>query len=287
MLGFFYLHFCLLSSSPAVLVLSHRKGYKASPIVATYMSMLDIPSENWKHYTDWEGNCYEKVDESKPFTRVYLWEDSWPFIGNGKDKWEDNKKEKAELLEKLEACENIIELNIDGGDYNPLREGVNKEKDRLKTENYADHFVQMIKGRMWKRELRITWYDNSVYGMDLPFGPYKGTKKLTWTAVTKEQTYKEVQVQEFVEFWKNLISKTCGKNGECIGILVAYSESVLISCETVIKRQEEHFDNCEKKCSEYSAEHGPRDNLESKVGKIDNLFDYLKKFREQGRHSEL
>jgi len=102
------------------------------------------------------------------------------------------------LLKKLEACENIIELNIDGGRFNHERVKEAKESDRKKTIKYADQLVETIRERTWGKKLRITGYDNSVYGMDLSFGPYEHTKKFTWTEGTK--TEENVQVQTFEEF---------------------------------------------------------------------------------------
>jgi len=284
MLVFFFLHFCLLSSSPVVLVLSNRKNCKESPIVVTYMSNLDIPSENWKHYTDWKGDCYEK--EGKPFTKVYLWEDTWQWIRNEPDN-EKRNKEKADLLNKLKACQNIIELNIDGGPYNPYRvDDIDKEKDRKETENYAEHLVEIIKGRNWERELTITWYDNSVYGMDWLFGPYKDTKKFTWTE--GKTTNENVPVKTYVEFYRNLVSTTCvkdgDKDGECIGILMAYSGWGL-TCETYIEGPGKYLDSCKTKFTEYSAKKGS--DSWSKVDKIENLFEYLKLRKEGRKHTEL
>jgi len=288
MLVFFFLHFCLLSSSPVVLVLSNRKVSKPSPIVATYMSNLDIPSGNWKHYTDWEGNCYETED--KPFTKVYLWEDTWPWIRNDPfslfKTHEQNNKEKAELLQKLEACQNIIELNIDGGTYNPYRTGDQKEKDRKETKNYAEHFVDSLKERFSKRKLRITWYDNSVYGMDLSFGPYIDTKKFTWAA--GETTEENVPVETYAEFYRQLVSTTCekdgAKDGECIGILMAYAGSGL-NCKTYIEGTGKYLESCENNFSYWTRKYGK--DSSRKVDEIENLFEYLESRKKKREHGEL
>jgi len=222
-----FLFLRLLSSSPVVLVLSWRSKYfKQSPIVVTYMSREDIPLENWKNYENWaEGDCWEEGGEKKPFTRVYLWEDNTRWIQNGN--WK-----KYGLLDKLNACKNIIEFNIDGGPFNELR----IQQEQILMQNYANELVGELKWAT-KTQVTITWYDNSVYGMDWSFGPYHGMLKFTWKKEMGKKlvdTQEEVKQLTYLEFWNRLISETCKEIGECFGILVAYANSKLISCHKLI-----------------------------------------------------
>jgi len=163
-----FLYLRLVSSSLPVLVLSDRKYLKLSPIVVTYMITEDIPMENWKDYRDWTGDCKEEGGEA--FTRVYLWEGVTRWIRD--DKW--NRQDG--LLDKLEACNDIIEINIDGCLFN---EWWITQEDTL-MQKYADSLVDKLKV-IKKTKLTITWYDNCGYGMDWKFGPYQGKFKSTWT----------------------------------------------------------------------------------------------------------
>jgi len=276
----FFLCFRLLSSSP-VLVLSNRKDYRDSTIVITYMKSKGIPRENWKHYQDWiEGDfCNEEGGEKKPFTRVYLWEDSWQWIGT-------LKKLKGygfanKLFDKLEACNDIIEINIDGGPYLYPRIA----EDEVRMRNYAEKLVKKLKETK-KTTLKITWYDNAVFGMNWSLGPHKDKKKFTWTkkADNYDQQVETVKQETYTNFYKEMTSKVCYQNGECFGILAAYSY-VTVKCQDIIDNDKELLDKCNDKYSEYTRGLGNH----RKVSSVKPLVEYLEtlKIKREDKKVEL
>jgi len=241
----FFLCFRLLSSS--VLVLSNREGYRDSEIVVSYMTSKVIPRENWKHYQDWINGdfCNEEGGEKKPFTRVYLWEDRWI-------NW---KVEEDKLFNKLEACKDIIEINIDGGHY------------RDNTKNYAQFLVNKLKETK-KTTLTITWYDNAVFGMNWLLGLHADTKKFIWTKEKDHEKTVEhpVQQETYTNFYKKMTSEVCDQNGECFGILAAYSSQDVL-CEHIV--DEKLLPKCEAKYSEYM-------DLKDITTSVEPLVEYLK-----------
>jgi len=280
-----YLRFIL--SSP-VLVLSNRKWFKESPIVVTYMSRNDIPWNNWKHYKDWkEGEC--NGDRDANFTKLYLWEDSWSWIKNGN--WN-----KGKLLENLKICNDIIEINIDGGYFYESRWKLEefKDEDKKTHMNWANNLVERLKkesGRIKK----ITWYDNSVYGMNSLFGPYKDTKKFTWTPDQKGKDDEQVvQWQEYKEFNENMIRETCAMDGKCYGLMVAYSKAEKIACDTVILEfnLKHMLSVCKKTYHEYTFSRAKDGETYKLVDDIEPLVEYLKSMKNNTRkqltyHEEL
>jgi len=259
-----FLYLRLVSSSSPVLVLSDRNILKLSPIVVTYMITEDIPMGNWKDYRDWTGDC--KEEGGKAFTRVYLWGGVTRWIRN--DKWNQDG-----LLDKLEACNNIIEINIDGCPFNEYR----IEEDEKLMQEYADSLVNKLKETK-KTELKITWYDNCGYGMDWKFGPHQGYFKFTWkkVGIFVEPGQEPVIQQTYLWFWTKLIEETCKNDGKCFGILAAYSDSTLISCDTVLEKNNDLRSECSKSYKEYKTESGPKEYETSNVDEIEPLVVYLK-----------
>jgi len=263
-----FLFLRLLSSSP-VLVLSNRdKLFKESPIVVTYMSREDIPFENWKNYKNWEkGDCKEEGGKKKPFTKVYLWEDDSRWIQEGN--WKQHG-----LLDKLNACMDIIEFNIDGGPFNEHR----IEEEQILMQNYAKELVEEL---TWttKTQVTITWYNNGVYGMDWSFGPYYGMLKFTWKKELGKnlvKTQEEVKQLTYLKFWNRLISETCKEIGECFGILVAYAHSELISCKNLIVDNEPVlYRDCYQAYAENEDNYG-----------IEPLVEYLEKLKNKRRENK-
>lgn len=293
MLRFFlYLRILLVLLASPVLVLSNLHGdgrrYKESPIVTTYMSSNNIQWKNWMYWEDWllTGAC-DEVDEKElktPFTKVYLWEDNAQWIYEDRE-WDD-------FFKKLEQCQHIIEIIIDGGCLNERR---NRDPhfsadDSKKFKNYAEKLVTTLK-QTKKKDFTITWYDNSVYGMDWSFGQYKDTTKFTWKK--KDRVYdtkkQDVPKKTFEEFYKMLISTTCrNTNAVCIGILAAYSPEPIL-CETIIGNPIENskllLKECESTFSEYREDRG---NELRKIDLIEPLVEYLKSLKKQRNvHGEL
>jgi len=260
-----FLYLRLVSSSLPVLVLSDRKYQKLSPIVVTYMITEDIPMENWKDYRDWTGDCKEEGGEA--FTRVYLWEGVTRWIRD--DKWNGQDG----LLDKLEACNDIIEINIDGCPFNEFR----ILEDETLMQEYANSLVNKLK-ETTKTKLKITWYDNCGYGMDWKFGPHQGYFKFTWkkVGIFVEPGQEPVIQQTYLWFWTKLIEETCKNDGKCFGILAAYSDSTLISCDTVLEKNNDLRSECSKSYKEYKTESGPKEYETSNVDEIEPLVVYLK-----------
>lgn len=272
-----FLYLRLLSAS--VLVLSDLENSGWSPIVVTYMSREEIPPENWKDYKEWDGDCSEKEGKRELFTKVYLWE--WDWILEGKWKNDGLFEKNVGLFEKLKNCKDIIEFNIDGGQFGVeriTRTYIYSDQNDMK--NYAKQLVQTL--QKMNRKPTITWYDNTVYGMDWNYGPYADTKKFTWmggeTTVVKTTL---VQKLTYPEFWKKLIFETCKKDGECVGMLVAFSLFRDISCQSIIKpisdEEKKSWEKCMTTYNKYSAD--TRD--------VDDLIKYLEKNRQHDHHSEL
>jgi len=257
-----FLFLRLLSSSP-VLVLSNRRIGSESAIVATYMSREDIPFINWKNYEDWtKGDCWEEGDTTKPFKKVYLWEDNTRWIGE--DKWE-----KCGLLDKLEACEHIIEFNIDGGPYNED----DIEWGRGITQNYAQALSKKLMKTKWPQEVTITWYNYGVYGMDWLAGPYQPESHNVYRFIWKTtDVIRKTRVYQwtYLKFWNKLISETCTEIGKCFGILVAYADSKLISCrKLIVDDGPVSLEACSQAYHEYEVK--VKDGIEPLVNYLENL----------------
>jgi len=270
-----FLYLRLVSSSLPVLVLSDRKYQKLSPIVVTYMITEDIPMENWKDYGDWTGDCKEEGGQKRSFKKVYLWEGvtRWICEGEWKRKWRKWFSSVEGLHEKLEACNNIIEINIDGCPFNEDR----IPQDEKLMQKYANSLVNKLK-ETTKTNLKITWYDNCGYGMDWKFGPHQGYFKFTWkkVGIFVEPGQEPVIQQTYLWFWTKLIEETCKNDGKCFGILAAYSDSTLISCDTVLEKNNDLRSECSKSYKEYKTESGPKEYETSNVDEIEPLVVYLK-----------
>jgi len=264
-----------------VLVLDESHYQRKSPFVVAYMMKRnDIPFGNLKSYKNWEGECYEKDDGGRPFTKVFLWESHGQWIGEGK--W----KEEGRLLGKLENCKDIIEINIDGGTFNEYREPY-KDEDVASAKDYAKDLVSELQNISRKRRtMTITWYDNSVYGMDLPFGPYPETKKFTWKwdGVKNEgfEHVKDVEQLNYLSFYIEFVKATCPEDAECIGILAAYSRTQKITCETLLPEGSELMNNCTKTYRNYSRKQKRVDDSDesAKTDTIESLVSYFDEQKE-------
>jgi len=105
----FLLHLRILLGSNVLVLID--KNFRFPTTVAAYMYTKNIPFENRREYENWNvSECYTEGNDFKAYTKLYLWEGYGQWIFNRK--WINGN-----LIKFLETCMDIIEVNIDGGEF--------------------------------------------------------------------------------------------------------------------------------------------------------------------------
>jgi len=135
--------------------------------------------------------------------------------------------------------------------------------------------------------MKTTWYTNSVYGMDLLYGPYQKTEKVTWSKNQGEESKEDVEKVTPFEFYKKLVSATCEKDdGGCFGVLLAYArKSNEITCETILSEEQMQMKEVKEACKEEFKilTVGYTDSDRHFIQKVDTLKYFFEYFKEKKR----